>query len=135
MQQGQNQIAIWLVDLVHGPTSRFTFDSPADITPVWSPDGSRLAWLSNRGGFWGIYEKAANGAGNDELLYKFQGDTPNGLTDWSPDGKFLIYTHRGDIWALPLAPDAAGDRKPSPILQSPALGFAGYISPDGRWIA
>ena len=130
-----NQSAIWLIDLIHGPSSRFTFDSPADVTPVWSPDGSRLAWLSYRGGFPGIYEKAANGSGNDELLYRFQGDAPQAVTDWSHDGHFLTYNLRGDIWALPLSPDAAGARKPFPIVQTPALEFAAYISPDGRWIA
>jgi Tol biopolymer transport system component len=141
MQQGQNQVAIWLVDLVHGPTSRFTFDSPADVTPVWSPDGSRLAWISYRGGFAGIYQKAANGSGNDELLYKFQGDAPQALTDWSHDGKFLIYAVQGsagsreDIWALPLAPDAAGNRKPFPVVNTPANENGAYLSPDSRWIA
>jgi hypothetical protein len=135
MQQGQNQVAIWLVDLLHGPSSRFTFDSPLDVTPVWSPDGGHLAWISYRGGFWGIYQKAANGSGNDELQYKFQADAPQALTDWSNDGKFLIYALRGDIWALPLAPDAAGNRKPFPVVNTPANENGAYLSPDGRWIA
>jgi serine/threonine protein kinase/Tol biopolymer transport system component len=142
MQQGQNQIAIWLIDLVHGPSSRFTFDSAVDATPVWSPDGSRLAWLSYRGGSWGIYQKSANGSGNDELLYRFQGEAaPQALTDWSHDGKFLIYALEGsgktreDIWALPLAPDAAGNRKPFPVVNTPANENGAYLSPDGRWIA
>jgi Tol biopolymer transport system component len=142
MQQGQNQTAIWITDLVHGPSSRFTFDSPVDATPVWSPDGSRLAWLSNRGGALGIYQKAANGSGNDQLLYRFQGEAaPQALTDWSHDGKFLIYALRSggetreDIWALPLAPDAAGNRKPFPLVDTPANENGAYLSPDGRWIA
>jgi len=141
MQQGQSQIAIWLIDLIHGPSSRFTFDSPVDATPVWSPDSSHLAWLSARGGFAGIYQKAADGSGNDELLYKFQGDAPRALTDWSHDGKFLIYALQGsagtqeDIWALPLTPDAAGNRKPFPVVNTPANENGAYLSPDSRWIA
>jgi Tol biopolymer transport system component len=130
-----NQAAIWLIDLIHGPSSRFTFDSPTDVSPVWSPDGSRLAWISYRGGFPGIYEKAANGSGNDALLYKFPADAPQALTDWSHDGRFLIYNLRGDIWALPLAAGPAGERKPFPVIQTPALEFAAYLSPDSRWIS
>jgi eukaryotic-like serine/threonine-protein kinase len=133
--QGLIQGSIWLADLIHGTSSRFTFDSESDSSPVWSPDGSRLAWLSNRGGFWAIYQKAANGSGNDELVYKFEGDVPQGLTDWSHDGKFLIYSLRGDIWALPLAAGAAGNRKPFPVVQTPALEFGAYLSPASRWIA
>ena len=142
MHQGQNQIAIWLIDLIHGPSSRFTFDSTLDATPVWSPDGSSVAWLSNRGGYWGIYQKAADGSGNDELLYKFPGEAaPAAVTDWSHDGKFLIYALQGsretreDIWALPLAPDAAGSREPFPVVNTPANENGAYLSPDGRWIA
>jgi eukaryotic-like serine/threonine-protein kinase len=141
MQQRQNQVAVWLIDLIHGPSSRFTFDSPADVTPVWSPDGSRLAWISYRGGVAGIYQKAANGSGNDELLYKFQSEAPQALTDWSHDGKFLIYAVQGsagareDIWALPLAPDGEGNRRPFPVVNTPANENGAYLSPDGRWIA
>jgi eukaryotic-like serine/threonine-protein kinase len=135
MQGDQSQLAIWLVDLVHGASSRFTFNSSIDAAPVWSPDGSRLAWLSNRGGFWGIYQKAADGSGNDELLYRFPGEGPQALTDWSHDGKFLIYALRGDIWALPLAAGAAGNRKPFPVVDTPAQENGAYLSPDSRWIA
>jgi len=61
---------IWTVDLVSGASTRFTFDPATDSQPVWSPDGRRIAWNSNRGGAAGIYQKASNGLGTDELLYR-----------------------------------------------------------------
>ena len=123
-----------MIDLAHGTTSRFTFGSNYDTLPVWSPDGSRIAWCSVRGGKIGIYQKAANGAGNEELLYQY-GDASPGLTDWSHDGRFLIYSLNRDLWALPVGPGTGADRQPIPLIQSPETKSAAYLSPDGRWLA
>jgi len=123
---------IWIVDLLAGTSSRFTFDPALDAQPVWSPDNSAIAWQSNRGSAPGLYKKAINGSGGDELLAMPEG--VNNLTDWTRDG-FLIYSVRGDIWALPVNADASGKRTPIPVVQSPAGEFAGYVSPDNRWIA
>jgi Tol biopolymer transport system component len=126
--------AIWVIDLIHGTTSRFTFGSNIDTLPVWSPDGSRIAWCSLRGGKAGVYQKAANGAANEELLYQYGDGCPN-LTDWSHDGRFLIYSLNRDLWALPVAPGTGAERKPIPLIQSPDNKYGAYLSPDGRWLA
>jgi serine/threonine protein kinase/Tol biopolymer transport system component len=130
---------VWVIDLSSGGSSRFTFDPASDGQPVWSADGSQIAWISNRGGGTGIYRKASNGAGGDELLYKSNGPSMT-LTDWSRDGRFIIYHSvspqtKSDIWALPVGPDSNGDRKPIPVIQTPAVELGGYLSPDSRWIA
>ena len=57
---------IWVIDLVRGTRSRLTFDPAQDQKPLWSPDGNRVLFLSNRGGKASIYQKAASGAGQDE---------------------------------------------------------------------
>jgi eukaryotic-like serine/threonine-protein kinase len=105
------QSSIWLIDLIQGTNNRFTFGSGFDSYPVWSPDGSRIAWLSTRGGKAGIYQKAANGAGSEELLYEKAGSAPR-LSDWSHDGRFLVYTLDQNLWALPVGPGTSSDRKP-----------------------
>ena len=125
---------IWLYDFARGVTTRFTFDPGWDGTPVWSPDGSRIAFTSNRGGQFDLYEKTSNLAGQDELLYKSSDvKAPSG---WSPDGRFLLYFNPippSHIWLLPLG--AATDRKPVLLDDSKFNLAVARFSPDGRWIA
>ena len=125
---------VWVHDIASGRTSRFTFDTADDVQPTWSPDGSRIAWGSNREGTFNLYEKAASGAGQDTMLLK----TPllKVPTDWSLDGRFIVFylidpKTRRDVWVLPLT----GDRTPFAFAQGPGNETGGRISPDGRWLA
>ena len=59
---------LWVMDLARGVSSRFTFDKADDLNPVWSPDGARIAFSSDRKGKRDLYWKAAGGASADELL-------------------------------------------------------------------
>jgi Tol biopolymer transport system component len=102
--------------------------------PVWSPDGSRILFASNRTGKYGLYQKPVTGAGKEEFLYESSGVTLP--TDWSQDGRLAIFyntaTKTGnDIWVLPLT----GDRKPRPFLETEFSELQGRMSPDGRWLA
>jgi Tol biopolymer transport system component/predicted Ser/Thr protein kinase len=123
---------LWIVDLTSGASTRFTFDSATDSQPVWSPDGQSIAWMSNRGGQWGLYRKAADGSGNDELLAAPK--SLSNLTDWTHNG-FLIFTLDSKLHALPVSPDASGNRTPVPIIQSTGRERGAYVSPDNRWVA
>ena len=125
---------LWVGASDGGRAERLTFDAGNDIFPVWSPDGSQIAWASNRAGIYDIYRKASTGTGTDELLLAGSGfKLP---TDWSPDGRHILYrlvdpvTHY-DLWALPMTPGA----KPFPVLQTPANEAAAVLSPDGKWMA
>ena len=75
------------------------------MAPVWSPDGSKIAYVTMRKGQEGIYVRPANGQGAEELLYKNPGAFMN-LSDWSSDGKTLTFAFSdmsgGTLYTLPL---------------------------------
>ncbi|MEQ1759843.1 MAG: protein kinase, partial [Vicinamibacterales bacterium] len=126
---------IWIVDLARATSTRLTFDAATEDTPVWSPDGQRIAFVSNRrGGVFDIYVKNANGTGDEELL--FASADHKMVNDWSADGRYLVFEAQNaatktDLWALPLA----GERRAMKLLGTPFTEQAGALSPDGRWLA
>ncbi len=129
---------VWVLDSVRGVTSRLTFDPAIDDPPMWSPDGLRVVWASNRSGMFDLYVKSANGAGPEQLLVKM-GAPAGWPEDWSRDGRFIIYQIPGtktgqDIWIAPQASESA-EHKPFPYLQSQFDEKHARFSPDGRWVA
>ncbi len=125
---------LWIYDLLRHTESRFTFRGTVDDDPVWSPDGSRIAFDSNPDGVRNPYEKVASGAGTERLLWKFSTNTVP--YDWSADGRYILLMQdnpdtKSDLLALP----NFGDKKPFPVVQTEAAEDIGRLSPDGRWIA
>jgi eukaryotic-like serine/threonine-protein kinase len=128
----QGNTDIWLLDADR--TIRFTFDAARDIFPIWSPDGSRIAFDSNRKSHDDLYQKLSSGAGSEELLVESAQD--KFANDWSADGRFILYQSLDpqtslDLWVLPLQ----GDRKPFVYLKTNFDERLGQFSPDGRWVA
>lgn len=125
---------LWLMDLVRGVPSRFTFSPGLEDDPVWSPDGSVIVFNSERDGVRGLYRKVSSGAGNEELLVRADVVT-NGM-HWSADGKFIVFESSlpktgSDLWVVPLF----GDMKPYSLLATEFNETHGRFSPDGRWLA
>jgi Tol biopolymer transport system component len=124
---------IWLIDAVRGVPTQLTFDAAANRNPVWSPDGNKVLFRSNRTSGGALYWKLSSGAGTDESLLA---SNPGNPTDWSSDGRFLLFyaadPQTGDqgLWVLPMS----GDKKPFPFVKSPFQKRAGQFSPDGKWI-
>jgi Tol biopolymer transport system component len=128
-----NSTDIWLTDLARNLSSRFTFSQATSSRPIWSPDGSRIAFVSSREGFGDIYEKSSSGAGQERLIFRSNQD--KFLTDWSLDGRFLVFHTPGpktgwDIWVVPMT----GERKSMTFAQSEFSEVQGQLSPDGRWM-
>ncbi len=125
---------IWIYELARGVRTRFTFEASGETMPVWSPDGARLVFASNRAGQLALFEKAADGTGEAREL--FRSDAENRAISWSQDGRYLTFyrldpTTRADLWILPLQ----GGQKPFPFLQTPFEERGADFSPNGRWIA
>jgi Tol biopolymer transport system component len=130
-------IAVWLMEAEVGVWSKLTFNPSSENSPVWAPDGSRLAFVANRDRprLTQIFEKPSDGVGDERLLFASDSNAVRPL-DWSRDGRTLLYDNQdpktdGDLWALPVG----GDRTPFPVVQTPFLEDQGQFSPDGQWIA
>ena len=128
---------VWIMDLVRGGTTRFTTNTAIDGFPVWSPDGARLVFHSQRKGTFDIWTKRFDGAaGTEEILL----ETPDNEWPiaWSKDGRFILYQRSdrnfesSDLFALPMTGD---NRMPIALATTPAEERMGEFSPDGRWIA
>ena len=136
----RNNSDLWITDMEHsGTETRLTFDPSPNSDPVWSPDGSKVAFARAQGGIFNLYQRTSNGSGQDELLFESkQSKFPK---DWSRDGRFLIFENQGgktdrNLWALPMAgASKPSDRKPIPLLQTQYSETQGQLSPDNRWLA
>jgi Tol biopolymer transport system component len=125
---------IWILDLARALQTRSTFVTESVRSPVWSPDGRKIAFGGNSTSQ--IYVMDVAGNSNAERI--FQSQSPAVTTQWSPDGRYLIYSHSAnayDVMALS-NPGGGGDRKSIPIANSEAYSeLHGQVSPDSRWIA
>jgi len=125
---------LWLIEADRGVFTRFTFDPAADISPLWSADGTQIVFRSSRRGVSDLFIKPASGVAEEQpLLVTPEGKMP---VDWSRDGRLLMFTvdspkTGADLWVMPMT----GDRKPYPILETRFDESMGQFSPDGRWFS
>jgi Tol biopolymer transport system component len=115
-------------------TSRLTLDPAFDWLPLWSPDGTQVAFTSNRDGAFNLYQKASNGLGTERQVFK--SPAIKYFTDWSSDGRFILFDNleprtNFDVWLLPLT----GEVTPRPVVASRFNESGGRFSPSGKWIA
>jgi Tol biopolymer transport system component len=129
--QGES-LGLWMLNAAGGATP-LTSDSYHEGSPVWSPDGSRIAFFSDRDGHYDIYIGGANPGARAELA--FASPFPKYPTDWSRDGRYLLFgsisrSTKSDVWALSVA-----DRRATPLIAT--VYNEGYpaLSPDGNWLA
>jgi len=121
-------IDVWTYELQRDSGKRLTFDPAIDSVPIWSPDAARLVFASNRHTFFGLYVKNSDGANDEKNIV--QDEVGNFPSDWSRDGKYILYCRGPDLWYLTYP-----DIKSSLFLKAPSVFRNGQFSPDGKWVA
>jgi serine/threonine-protein kinase len=125
---------VWIYDVAGASSARRLTLGGRNRVPVWSADGERVAFQSDRDGDLGLFWQRADGATPAERLTKPDKDTAHVPESWSPDGKTLLFSvAKGSSYAV--AALSLPDKKVTPVsgIQSP-FPPAATFSPDGRWV-
>jgi Tol biopolymer transport system component len=128
---------IWIWHLVGETLTRLTLEPTVEHYPVWTRDGRRIIFSSNRAGAFNLFWQPADGTGGAERLV--QGQSAQIPLAVSPDGAMLLAREdpaaggapAANLMVLPLE----GERRLRPLVQTPFRELNGEISPDGRWFA
>ena len=122
-REGTNGTDIWIVD--SRGTTPFTADTGRQRFPLWSRESTRIAYANETPN--GVYQRAANGAGGAELVL-----APRKIfTDWSRDGRFLLYFEVGEKTSRSLGAPAGWRQK---ALGFPSHRVQGTVGPVlARW--
>jgi serine/threonine-protein kinase len=139
---GENaRSSVWIYDLSGSRAFRPLLGAGSNVRPIWTPDGERLTYASDRDGTWGIYWQPADGSGVAERLTTAEEGVEHWPDSWSADGKTLAFTRiQGsleaialqEVWTVTL--DAEG-RPEDPVVLIPRNAGGAAFSPIGNWIA
>jgi Tol biopolymer transport system component len=132
LQAGQADL--WTIDLATSTQTRLTNDTFPKVNPLWSPDGKYIYYSSFRNGDFPVYRRLSDGSGTEELVFQYTAGAFVGLSDISPDGKFLVCDSGGIILVVPLTGEPA-TRKEIEFLREEFTDGIGRLSPDGKFMA
>jgi len=113
------------------PIRQLTNTSAANLRPAWSPDGSRIAFQSNRDGAYHIYAMDPDGANVRQMS---SGDNDDRHPAWSPDGKYIAVdsgsTQKREVWVIEV-----GNLSRTQVTNLGAIASFPSWSPDGRMLS
>jgi Tol biopolymer transport system component len=123
---------IWIVDIARGVRTRITGGLASNNAPNWSPDGTRVVYLSDRAGMYDIYVQTVDDPSPPQTLWRSANDKEDPV--WTPDGNSIITGSddsgsRGDLYSLSMTGQARL------LLTTGAWEDEPAVSPDGRWLA
>ena len=128
---------VWVMDVNGGGARRVTSDAAADVSPVWSPDSSRVAFGSDRkSGVLDLYVNRTSGSAEGAPLVNRRQTKSQRIGLLTAGVGFCtrkrIRPKTGrDLWVKPVS----GNQKATPVAVSTAWESNGRFSPDNRWIA
>jgi Tol biopolymer transport system component len=127
---------IWVIDTERDSATRVKFGPNDARDPLWSPDGKAIAFVLRQNDKNTVVAKSLDTSGAERTLIESNEIYgPIGPSDWTRDGKYLIF-QRGvgsaqEVFALPLT----GGGKPIQVTHNGSRNYGGHVSPDGKWIA
>jgi Tol biopolymer transport system component len=130
-----NNVDIWIDDLKHETTSRFTFDPPEEASGVWSRDGRMLAYRLNAVGGVALETKRARGLEPNRTVFTTPSHDDLIPNSWTPDDKQILCTLHPAAGGSDLVLIDVSSGKNVPFLARKASQTNGQISPDGKWVA
>jgi Tol biopolymer transport system component len=125
---GSQNTNLWTYELQRDSAKRLTFHSGIDGVPIWSPDGTSLVFSSTRQLRNDLYIKNSDGAQEEKSIVR--DDLNKFPSDWSRDGKYILYTGDTDFWSVTVP-----EIKSSLFLKAVSALRNGQFSPDGKWVA
>jgi serine/threonine-protein kinase len=127
---------IWVYEIARQALMRLTVDPGADTAPIWSPDGRRIAFRSEREGG-GIFVQAADGAGAAARVTRSDGPSRPAHTPYSftPDGQTVIYAELRSYSDQGIGAATIGGAAAAMVLDGPYAEARPALSPNGKWLA
>jgi serine/threonine-protein kinase len=120
---------IWMWDFASKAYRNQTLNAAADRYPVWTPDGRRMIFTSDRDGAPNLFWQAVDGSGTAERLTTSRNaQFPTAI---SPDGSQVVFHENFDLMTVTLGPG----HNVRPLLATSSIESNGDVSPDGRWLA
>jgi serine/threonine-protein kinase len=128
---------VWIYDVARGTMSRLTTNPLSDRSPLWTRDGQRILFTSNRGPYPELFSKPADGTGTEERLFARGEDAVDVRANgWSADGRRLLFTEV-PVTVFCAIGHAVADRwsEQTMLVQNDFCNDYAAVSPDGGWIA
>lgn len=124
---------IWLVERHGGIARRLTNSPNEETSPVFSPDGKRIAFSRSNGNDWDVFIGPADGSGESARVTMMPED--DFVTSWSPDGKEIIFETTRDEESVTRLYKTSADRLALATALPLHQSYSGWLSPDGGRIA
>jgi len=137
VRAGEGNLDVWIHEADRPARTRLTTDQAVESDPIWSPRGDEVIYRWDRGGNAGIFVLPVDRSAEPRPVVTTE--QPERPTDWSRDGRVLIYSasdeeHGSDIWYAERTSERA-ELTAKPFLSSEFTESGARLSPDGRLLA